>query len=155
MKPFFALLALLFAAAVAAGPIEIKHPYSYPTPAPGVPGVGFLTVTNTGSKADQLLSIESPLVQRIEIHQMRINDGVMQMRAVQGGVAVPAGKSVAFAPGGLHLMLFAPTTPLLVNMRVPVTLHFKRAGAVQAVLIVQPRETEAVIAPADHGAHLH
>lgn len=155
MKPFFAMAALLFAGVVAAGSIQIEHAYSYPTPAPGVPGVGFLTVTNTGSKADQLLSIESPLVQRIEIHQMRINDGVMQMRAMQGGVAVPAGKSVTFAPGGLHLMLFAPTTPLVVNMRVPVTLHFKYAGTVQAVLIVQPRESEAAIMPADHGAHLH
>ncbi len=35
---------------------------------------------------------------------MTMTDGVMRMREVTGGLAIPAGGSVELKPGGLHIM---------------------------------------------------
>lgn len=149
MKTYFFALAL-FAGQALAGPIDIGHPHSYPTPAPGVPGVGFFTISNTGKKADRLLSVSSPLAASVEIHRSEIKAGVMQMRAVPEGVLLPAGTTVSFAPGGLHLMLFEPRRPFAEGDVVPVVLHFEQAGALSVDLRVEARDT-----PADEHHHDH
>lgn len=57
----------------------------------------------------------------------------MRMERVDG-VAVPAGGTVRFAPGGYHLMLFG----LKPGMRsVPLTFGFASGGTVQAVASVE------------------
>ena len=151
MKFPFALLALLFAGASLAAPLSIDGAYSHPTAAPGVPGVGFFTVSNSGKSADRLLSATSPAAGRIEIHRSSLRDGVMQMRALSEGVVVPVAGTVQFAPGGLHLMLFDLAAPLKAGQRLPVTLQFERAGAVSALLEVKAREADAD----PHGEHAH
>lgn len=161
MKPLFVLLALLLAntTATAAEPaarnISITQAYSYPTAAPGIPGVGFLTLTNTGKKADRLLAVSSPVADSVEIHQSRVENGVMQMRALTQGVELPAGQSVALSPGALHLMLFELSTPLAVGDQVPLRLTFERAGQVMATLQVQPRESPAAAEHEHHAGHQH
>lgn len=151
MKSLFLMAALFFAGAANAGAITISHPYSHPTAAPGVPGVGFFTLTNSGRKADRLLSVESPAATSIEIHRSETRNGVMQMRALPQGVALPAGKAVDLAPGGMHLMLFGLKAPLVEGGSVPLTLRFARAGVVTTVLKVEPRADE----PAAHQDHSH
>ncbi|MES2682777.1 MAG: copper chaperone PCu(A)C [Pseudomonadota bacterium] len=160
MKILLLPLALLLAAAsssaaeLPAKPITIVHAYSHPTAAPGVPGVGFLTLTNTGKQPDRLLSASSPAAGQIEIHQSSMANGVMQMRAVSQGVALPVGQAVTLAPGGLHLMLFQLREPLAEGQSLPLTLHFERAGSVSTTLKVESREPPA--APqADHSHHAH
>lgn len=157
MKHFLLPLALLLAstAAAAADPITIGNAYSHPTAAPGVPGVGFFTLTNAGKKADRLLAASSPAAGSVEIHQSKVENGVMQMRAVTKGVALPVGKPVAFAPGGLHLMLFDLRAPLVAGEKVPVTLTFEHAGAVKTALQVQPRDSAPSAPAEDHSHHQH
>lgn len=160
MKSLVLPLALLLASASSVAeprtvkPITITQAYSHPTAAPGVPGVGFFTLTNTGKKADRLLAVTSPLAGRVEIHHSTVKNGVMQMRALPRGVALPPGKTVAFAAGGLHLMLFALQAPLVEGGRVPVTFRFERAGSVEGALQVEPRQpVEAAPAEAHHAHH--
>jgi len=153
LLPFAFLLAS--ASASAAGPISVSQSYSHPTAAPGVPGVGFLTLTNAGKKPDRLLSVSSPAAGTVEIHQSGVVNGVMQMRAITDGLALPAGKTVALAPGGLHLMLFDLRAPLVEGQEVPVTLNFANAGAVTTALTVKPRDSAPAAEPEDHSQHLH
>lgn len=161
MKPFFILLALLLAnaTAMAAEPaartISIAHPYSHPTAAPGVPGVGFLTLSNTGKKADRLLTVSSPLAGSVEIHQSGVENGVMQMRAITQGVALPAGKTVSLEPGAMHLMLFDLKAPLAAGEQLPLLLTFERAGQLTTQLQVEPREPPAASAHEHHADHQH
>lgn len=159
MKSIFILLALLLgnaAAADSAAPsISIAHPYSYPTAAPGVPGVGFLTLTNTGKKADLLLAASSPVAGGVEIHQSRVENGVMKMRALTQGLALPAGQSVALSPGALHLMLFELRTPLAIGDQVPLLLTFEQAGQMMVQLRVEPREPPADSVHEHHADHQH
>lgn len=159
MKHLFILFALLLATTATANPavrtISIAHPYGHPTAAPGIPGVGFLALTNTGQKADRLLTVSSPAAARVEIHQSRVVSGVMQMRALTQGVALPAGKTVSFAPGALHLMLFDLRAPLVAGEQVPMALTFEHAGTVMVQLQIEPREPPAASADEHHADHQH
>ena len=139
MKYIYLLARLLFAAAASAGSISITKAYSHPTPAPGVPGVGFMTIVNASNHDDRLLAVSSAAAGSVEIHQSVIEKGVMRMRAITDGVSVPAGESVSLAPAGLHLMLFDLKQPLRLGDQLALSLKFERAGVIDVVLSVQAR----------------
>ena len=106
----------------------------------------YLTVENRGAVADRLVAARSPRG-AVEMHAMRMDGGVMRMRATPD-VPVPARGRVDLAPGGLHLMLVDPAPPLKAGERVPVTLTFERAGAVDVQVPVEPLQGAA-----PHGPH--
>ena len=89
----------------AVGDLEVTGAFSRAT-LPNAPvGGGYLTVTSKGTADDRLLSATSPVSDDVQIHQMKMDGDVMKMSPVEGGVVIPAGGTVAFAPGGLHIML--------------------------------------------------
>lgn len=118
-----------------AGDIAIGHPWTRAAGA-NATGAGFMTLRNTGTQPDRLVSAASPIARHIELHT-HVRDGdVMRMRPVES-VPVPAGQSVELRPGGYHLMMMGLTAPLQQGARVPVTLRFERAGEVQVELSVE------------------
>lgn len=128
-------LALLATPAISrdtrAGSLRLTGAWSRPIP-PGAPAAaGYVTITNTGTRPDRLLSATSTAAERVEVHEMKLADGLMRMRPVPGGLALAPGQSVALAPGGYHLMLIGPKKPSVAGGQVPVTLRFERAGAVR------------------------
>jgi copper(I)-binding protein len=68
---------------------------------------------------------------------MAMDNGVMKMRPVNGGLTVPPGQSVTLAPGGYHLMMLGLTAPLKKGGTVPVTLKFENAGEVKVTLDIE------------------
>lgn len=122
------------------GTLVISAATSRETPLAGGTAPGFLRIRNDGSREDRLLSASSPLVQTMEIHEMSMDGGQMQMRALPDGLPIPAGATVELAPGGLHLMLIGVQAPLAAGQRVPVELRFAEAGAVTVNLAVQARK---------------
>ncbi|MDZ3830457.1 MAG: copper chaperone PCu(A)C [Sphingopyxis sp.] len=140
-----ALAASLFAAAtpllaqlVTAGPLRIDQPWSRQT-APGQKaGGGFLNITNQGRIDDRLIAASSPIANEVQIHRMTVEDGVMKMRQMTDGLALPAGKTVALKPGGYHLMFMGLKRPLELGDNIPVTLRFQRQGAVTVRFKVRP-----------------
>jgi copper(I)-binding protein len=71
----------------------------------GRPGVAYFTLKG-GPREMRLMSVTSPSVVKIEMHDMVMKDDMMSMPSLDGGVAVPAGGEVKFAPMGKHAMLF-------------------------------------------------
>ncbi len=72
------------------GALKIAVASSRPTP-PGAPtAAGYLTITNIGRTPDQLVGGDSPLASKVEIHRMSMTGGIMRMRAVPGGLPIPA-----------------------------------------------------------------
>jgi copper(I)-binding protein len=61
---------------------------------------------------------------------MKMEEGVMRMRQLTGGLAVPAGARVELKPRSLHLMFMQLKAPLVAGQTVPVTLQFEKAGSV-------------------------
>jgi copper(I)-binding protein len=71
------------------------------------------------------------------VHEMSMNNGVMKMRPVDGGLTIEPGKTVKLAPSGYHLMIMDLKSPLKQGGKVPVTLEFEKAGKVAVTLDVQ------------------
>jgi len=133
---------LMATAAVAhgyrAGPLSIQHPWSRETAVGQAVGGGFLTIANSGAREDRLLSGTTPVAAEVQLHTMTMDGGVMRMRQVTGGIAIPAKGAVELKPGGYHIMFMGLKRQLRQGERVPVTLRFQRAGNVTVQFVVQP-----------------
>ncbi|WP_062116182.1 copper chaperone PCu(A)C [Aureimonas sp. AU40] len=117
------------------GAIEIEHPWSRATPPGARTGAGYFGLVNSGPGEDKLISAASPAAEKVEIHEMSITDGIMNMRRVDG-LAIPAGGKAALAPGGYHLMLMGLKAPFKEGQMIPVTLTFEKAGSIEVQLQV-------------------
>ncbi|GGD24675.1 copper chaperone PCu(A)C [Aureimonas glaciei] len=137
------------------GAIEIAHPWSRATPPGAKTGAGYLGLTNEGADADRLVGASSPVAAKVEVHQMSVVDGIMKMGAVEGGLEIPAGGTVALEPGGYHLMLTGLTRPLVEGEKVPLALVFERAGRVEVELAVDKIGAKAPADGAEGKAHHH
>jgi hypothetical protein len=122
-----------------AGDLTIGHPWSRATPNGAKVGGGYLTLTNNGGAPDRLVSVSVPatVADHVEIHEMATKDGVMTMRAMPNGVTVEPGKTVAFVPGGFHLMMMGLKAPLKDGDRVKAELNFEKAGKVEVTINVE------------------
>jgi copper(I)-binding protein len=89
----------------------------------------FMTIT--AKEASKLVSASSPVAGVVEVHEMKMDGNVMTMRAVQGGLELPAGKAVALKPGGYHLMLMDLKAALPKDSTVPLTLVFRDAKGIE------------------------
>ena len=93
-----------------------------------VPGMtatgGYLTIHNQTGEADRLVGVTADFAAKAEIHTMVHDKGVMRMRALPNGIEIPAGGTVALAPGGLHLMLMGLDRTLEPGQTLEVELTF-------------------------------
>ena len=107
---------------------------------------GYLTVTNSGEGSDRLVAAACACAERVELHTMSTEGGVMRMGQVEG-FDVPASGALTLAPGGDHLMFLGLHAPLQAGEQVSVTLTFEQAGEIEAGF-------DVVTTPADaHGGH--
>jgi copper(I)-binding protein len=75
-----------------------------------------------------LVAVASPRAAIVEIHEMKMEGGMMTMRAVDK-VVLPAGKTVELKAGGYHVMLMDLAKPLKEGDSVPLKLTFEdKAG---------------------------
>ena len=112
-----------------AGDLVIVAPWARATPKGADVGAGYVEIRNAGAEPEQLTGGSADFA-KVEIHQMSMQGDVMQMREVQGGVAIPAHGAVKLAPGGYHLRFTGLKRPLAKGDTVKVTLTFAHAGAV-------------------------
>jgi copper(I)-binding protein len=90
-------------------------------------GAVYVTLSNTGSQADALVSASSDAARTVELHEVQKEGGVMKMRPVKS-IPVPAGGKVELKPGGYHIMLLDLKRDLKPGETVPVTLRLERGG---------------------------
>ncbi|HEY9036068.1 MAG TPA: copper chaperone PCu(A)C [Pseudomonadales bacterium] len=89
----------------------------------------YLTVINDGAADAVLIAASSDRSPRVEIHEHRHDNGMMQMRKLES-VVVPAQGRLVFETGGLHLMLLDLPAPLRVGESVTLTLQFQDGSQV-------------------------
>lgn len=134
------------------GDIVISAPFARATLPRAPVGGGFLTLTNTGTTDDRLVSASAPVGRDTQIHEMAVVNDVMRMRQLGDGIPLPAGETVTLAPGGLHLMFMGLAAPLVEGESVPVTLNFETAGT---ITIDMPIAGTAADGAMQHGAAGH
>ncbi len=89
-----------------------------------------LEITNDGDGDDALVAAEADAALAVEIHITEVDDdGRATMRELDEA-ELPAGETVRFRPGGLHLMMIAPDDDVQVGGTFAVTLEFDRSDAV-------------------------
>lgn len=118
-------------------PIEITNPSIKVLPNVGGATGGYLSLTNTGDTDDRLIAVSTEGAMMVQIHEMAMNDGVMEMRELDGGLPLPAGETVTLAPRGLHLMIMKSKQAFEPGQVVPMTLTFETAGDVQVEFTVK------------------
>jgi hypothetical protein len=95
----------------------------------------FMTLT---AKTDtKLVGVSTSVAGVAEVHEMKMDNNVMQMRALPDGLALPAGKAVALQPGGFHVMLMDLKLPLQKDTTIPLTLRFKDAKGMESNLEIK------------------
>jgi copper(I)-binding protein len=115
------------ASAAAAGPaatgVQATDAYARAVP-PGQPNSAmFMKLTNDSGTDRAVVGAESPVCKTAELHTHIHQGGMMMMRRIDR-IDVPAGKTVALQPGGLHVMLIGLKKPLVPGESVDVTLIF-------------------------------
>lgn len=96
----------------------------------------------------KLVKVETDVAEIVEIHDMKMRDGVMEMKAIDA-VDVPANKLVDLKPGGMHVMLIKVKQPIKKGDKIPLKLTFE--GADKKPLVVN---VDAVGQEKD-GGHRH
>lgn len=147
------LSANAFAHEFAKGDIKIGHPWSRVTPSAAPVAGAYLTVTNSGTESDRLIGGSTPVAERVEIHQMTMDDGVARMRPLAEGVEIAAGATAELAPGGTHIMLIKPDRQLVEGERFKATLEFARAGSIEVEFVVQRKAAGETEDSDAHGGH--
>lgn len=109
--------------------IKVMKPWAKPNYGPN--GAAYFTLKNTGDKPLTLLSATSPLSKRVELHEHSHENGVMKMRKVQAGLEIAPGKTLSFAPGGLHVMLFGMKQSLGEGADLPLVLKFNNGAEIK------------------------
>jgi copper(I)-binding protein len=84
-------------------------------------GAAYMKIASPHSTV--LKRVESGAAEYVEVHQMKMRDGVMRMRQIEE-LKIPAGKEVELAPGGVHLMLIQLKRPLEPGEVVPLKMIF-------------------------------
>ena len=112
-------LTLALASGAAFSQVTVKDPWVRATvPAQQSTGA-FMQLTATQDL--RLVEARSPAAGIVEIHEMRMENNVMKMNAVDG-IALPAGKTVNLASGGYHVMMMDLKGQVKAGDTVPLTL---------------------------------
>ena len=116
------LLVALTVPALAAPAVTVTNPWMRALPG-GLPAGGYFTLHNPTAKTLTLQAASSPACGILMLHKSDTMGGMASMANVDT-VAVPAGGTLDFAPGGYHLMCMQPKASLTPGSKASVTLVF-------------------------------
>ena len=136
--------ALFLSACTALKGITVREAWMRPTAA-GENGAVYFVLQNDSREQDELINVSSNLADSVEMHEssMVMGTDVMEMDQVSS-VALDTGSEVAFAPGGLHMMLVGVKNELKVGDVIEITLHFRNQADIPVNVSV------AEFAPDEH-----
>ncbi len=121
--------------AAAAPPVRVTGAWARATVPGQDSGAVYLDITATSP--DRLLSAASPDASAAMLHQTTHMGGMSGMSDMDA-MPIPAGATVAFAPGGAHIMLMGLPHGLKAGTRIRLDLTFAHAGTVHVSVPVEP-----------------
>lgn len=109
--------------------IELTAYAMRPTLGNNTTTAAYVTIRNSGDVADRLVSASCACATSATLHTMTMKGSVMEMAEQKDGFVVAPGQSIAFAPGGNHIMLEG-ATGIAAGSHQELVLHFEKAGDV-------------------------
>ena len=134
-----AVFVLLFVVACGASPesgtssendspqIKVMEPWSRPSPMTAGNGAVYMMLMNEGGNTDTLVSVETDVAEVVELHETKMENDVMKMSPIEGGIEVPGGGSAELKPGGMHVMLINLKEELVPGKKISLTLNFAKS----------------------------
>ena len=123
------------AAEVKVGDLVVLDAWARATPVKT--GAAYIAVRNDGDAPDKLVGVATDKARMVHLHESKMDNGVMKMRAVDA-LDIPPHQTVTLKPGGYHIMLMGLSAPLKVGDSFPLTLTFAKAGTVSVDVQVKP-----------------
>lgn len=150
MKKVIAAILLSYAATTPAyADVKIEEPWVRATVAQQRATGAFMRLT--AAQDARLVSAQSPVAGKVEIHEMLVEKDVMKMRHVTS-VELPAGKPVELKPGGHHIMLLDLKRPLSAGETVPLSLVVEgKDGKRETLELAAPVRPLHSMSGGDHG----
>ena len=133
------------------GSIHITQPWARATPKGASSGAAYMTITNNGKTSDRVSCVSSDASTQCQIHTMTMENGVMKMRPVEGGLEIKPGETVTLKPSSFHVMLVNLKHPLAQGNMVKATLKFENAGTINIEYPIAAIGAAAPGAPAGGG----
>lgn len=97
----------------------------------------FMTLVNEGD-VDCLLSAHSEVAGWTEVCGIKVVGAELKMAYLEFGLRLPANGTIILKPRGYHLLMMGLASPLVVGSHVPMTLYFRKAGALDIACKVAP-----------------
>ncbi|MGA2655561.1 MAG: copper chaperone PCu(A)C [Gammaproteobacteria bacterium] len=98
---------------------------------PLIPGqnntAAYMTIDNNSKVTYVLKGAFSSMAEKVELHSVSMQDGVMKMRAVETITLLP-GQELVLQPGDFHLMLINVNNELTTDTLVPICLEFQNSA---------------------------
>ncbi len=113
---------------------------------------GYLSLSNAGVDPVVVTGGSSDSFERVELHDMTHENGVMKMRKLDQ-IEIAAGGKVELAPGGMHLMLIGPKQGFAAGDSVAVTLRVCAESDQLVSFVVREAAPEGGSAHTDHEHH--
>lgn len=111
--------------------LEIRHPHAQaPFNNARVTG-GYITIINNGSTADKLIAVKVVFAEKAEIHEMKMENDIMKMRALEGGLSIPANRTTSLSSGANHIMFTGLKEKLNDGDKRKAILVFEKAGEIE------------------------
>ena len=155
MRRFVLSLSVLVLSFAASAQVTVKDAWVRATVAQQKATGAFMQLLS--AQDAQLISAQSPVAGVVEVHEMRMDGGVMKMRAVPK-LALPAGKAVDLKLGSYHVMLMDLKGQIKDGDTVPVTLVGEGEDGKRQTLDIQAVARAAAAAAMKHDdghAHKH
>lgn len=146
-----AIAAALLASTAAIAQVSVKDPWVRGTVTQQKATGAFMKLTS--AEDARLVQAASPVAGVVEIHEMRMDGGVMRMRPI-AALDLPANRAVELKPGGYHVMLIDLRQPLREGDTVPLTLTFETRDGKRSTLEVQA-PVRPLTAPGGAAKHGH
>lgn len=131
--------------------VKVEDAWARSTVAGQQAGGVFMTLESDRKAA--LVGVKSPEANKVEIHEMKNEGGVMKMRPLPR-LELPAGKKVSLAPGGYHLMVIGIKKPLTAGEKLPITLTVEDENKKTSTVEVNAEIRPAANAGSQHH-HMH
>ena len=122
---------------VTVGGFKISAPWARATPKGASVGGGYMKITNTGTAPDRLVGGTTDISRRLEVHEMKMEDGVMKMRPVANGIEIKPGQTVSLDPSGYHVMFVGLNEQLMQGGHFKAALQFANAGKVDVDFTIE------------------
>lgn len=111
--------------------IEIEDAWGRTAPSSAANAAFYMTISG-GDTDDALVSANADFCGSVQLHETVMNDGVMKMEHLRGGIPIAAGSVVLLEPGGMHIMCIERAADLAPGDVYPISLEFT-VGAMQVI----------------------